>query len=93
MLKALEAGSFEYLSKWYHAAIREMVLLDGFREDPSWIVRKLKGLVTDKEIKESIALLLSLGLVARDKFMRLKQVDRNLATDAEVADLVRFELS
>ncbi len=86
-IKALEAGSYEYLSKWYHAVIREMVLFEGFREDPIWLVRKLKGLVTDKEIKESIALLLSLGLVARDKFLRLKQVDRNLATDAEVADL------
>jgi len=86
-IKALEAGSYEYLSKWYHAVIREMVLFEGFREDPNWLIRKLKGLVTDKEIKESIALLLSLGLVARDKFLRLKQVDRNLATDTEVTDL------
>jgi uncharacterized protein (TIGR02147 family) len=86
-IKAIESCSYEYLSKWYHAVIRELVLLESFREDPAWIGRKLRGLATEAEIRDSIRLLLALGFFIRDKSRRLRQADRNLATDTEVADL------
>ena len=36
-IRALEKEQFEYYSKWYYSAVRELVNLRRFREDPAWI--------------------------------------------------------
>jgi uncharacterized protein (TIGR02147 family) len=86
-IKKLDEGFFQYLSDWHHAAIRDMTLLKNFREDPNWIVKKLKKRVSEKQVKDSIALMLKLGLLKRDKSKRLQTTDRNIATSQEVADI------
>lgn len=83
----LEKDQFEYFSKWYYAAVREMIALPDFREDPAWIARRLRPAITPAEARATIDLLLKLGLVARDRDGRLVQTDKSLATGNDVHSL------
>jgi len=86
-IQKLETDGYEYLSNWYHVAIRELVALSNFKEDPAWISKRLNKLVSEKEVKKSLELLVDLGLVERADNGRLKQTSKNLATEPEVFDL------
>ncbi len=86
-IKQIEHESYEYLNKWHHVAIRELVILKNFKEDPAWIAKKLKNKITEAEVKDSIKLLLNLGLLKRDATKRLIQSEKNLTTETEVMDL------
>lgn len=57
---SLEDDRREILSSWHHIAIRELVLLKEFRNDPAWIAHKFGNRITAKQAKESIELLLRL---------------------------------
>lgn len=69
---------WDYYSAWYHAAIRELVLLPLFREDPIWIARALKGRITNLQAKESLELLLRLKFLVRDDQGKLVQAEREV---------------
>jgi len=72
-IKELEAEEYEYFSRWYNAAIRELVLLPEFREDPHWIAQKLVPHITYKQAEEALQLLLSLELLKRNSEGKLIQ--------------------
>lgn len=81
----LDEGKFEYLSKWFYPAIRELVYLPDFSDNPDWIKRRLKNRVTIKEIKEAIETLLRLELIKKDEAGKYVQVDKNIITDDGIA--------
>lgn len=83
----IEKDQYEFLSEWYYAAIREMVLLPQFALDYDWIARSLRPSITPRQAEKAIELLLRLGLVVRDDAGRLLPSDRSIATGNEVADL------
>ncbi len=85
--KPLEKGQFDYYSTWYIPAIREMVLLDNFEEDPAWIAATLQPPITPREAESALKLLIDLGLLIRDKSGRLIQQDRHIASGDEVSSL------
>lgn len=58
-------SQYNYYSKWYLVAIREVVALKDFVEDEDWIRAKLKNKVTKKQVSDSILDLLNLGLLKR----------------------------
>ncbi len=75
-----ETESFEilkskhhYYSNWYSVAIRELVGLHDFIEDPTWIVAQLRGRVTKKQALESLDHLLNLGLLKGNSQGKLVQ--------------------
>ena len=57
---------WDYYSSWYHAAIREMVLMPGFNPDPSAIATLLRGRITAEEAEGSLQLLKRLGFLVED---------------------------
>lgn len=83
----LTRDRFEYLRKWYYAAVREMVTLPGFREDPAWIARKLKPSITKDEAQAALDTLLRLGLIERDSDGRLVTTEDGVRTEDEVVSL------
>lgn len=83
----LSQERYEYFSKWYYAAIREMVALPGFREDAAWIAKRLKPSITKAEALSALELLERLGLLARDAEGRLSQSDSSVTTPDEVNSL------
>lgn len=90
-LKHLEHDQYEYFSKWYYAAVRELVLLPDFSDDPEWIARTLTPNITMKAAHEAMELLLRLGLIRRIAKGRYEQVDRNIGTPAEIATMAAWK--
>ncbi len=86
-IKEIEKDYFVYFSHWYYAAIRELVLLPDFKEDPDWIARKLSPPITVREAKVALELLQKLGFLKREKSGRLAQAERNITTPREVQSL------
>lgn len=62
-----EVELHRYLSKWFFVAIREMVLLKDFQEDPSWIHDRLRGRIAVGEIKSALAFLYENGLLEKNQ--------------------------
>ncbi len=86
-ISEIEKSQFEYYSRWYYAAIRELILLPDFENDPEWIAKTLHPRITVKEAKEAIELLLKLGFVKKNSKGKLVQAERNIATAREVQSL------
>lgn len=80
----LKKAQYEYYSKWHLVHIRELVRLEGFREDPKWIARQLNPPITTQEAKKGLELLENLGLIQRDVSGKLVQTDQFISTGDEV---------
>lgn len=52
-----------YLKYWYIPAVRELVLLPGFKPDAQWISERLKSKITRSEAQAAWKVLLELGFV------------------------------
>jgi len=89
-IKELEADQYEYFSKWYIAAIRELILLPDFREDPHWISDRFKRLVSPAQVEAAIECLLRLGFVERSSSGELRSVSGNVASAPEVQSLALY---
>lgn len=86
-IKEIERDQFDYYSNWYNVAIRELVLLDDFKEKAEWIAKKLAPPITAKQAKDSLELLQRLGFLKRDSKGRLIQAEQNISTAREVQSL------
>lgn len=83
-VKTIEVDQYEYLSRWYNVAIRELVGLEGFTEDAKWINKKLGTRLTDKMIRDIIDQLLALNILTRNEKGILRQVDTNIICAPEI---------
>lgn len=85
--RRLDNAFFEYLSRWYYPAIREMVARADFEEDPEWIAREVLPPITVPQAREALERLLELGMVVRDEQGRLSRGDPSVTTGHEVRSL------
>jgi uncharacterized protein (TIGR02147 family) len=85
--KKLDDKQYEFYSKWYHSAIRELVTLSDFQEDPAWIARRLRPPIRTTDVKKSLKLLKELGLIKYNSGHRLVQSDPVITTGDEVVSL------
>jgi uncharacterized protein (TIGR02147 family) len=85
--RRLDLGLFDYLSRWYYPAVREMVDHPGFVEDAGWIAARLLPPIQPAQARECLDALLALGLLARDAQGRLQKQEPCLATGHEVRAL------
>jgi uncharacterized protein (TIGR02147 family) len=65
--RALDSKTFQAISNWHYYAIRELVDLPDFKEDPVWIQKRLRTSLTQREITEAIQTLVHLKLLARNE--------------------------
>jgi uncharacterized protein (TIGR02147 family) len=86
-IREIEKDHFAYFASWHHAAIRELVLLNDFQEDPNWIAKKLRPRITVQAAQESLDLLKRLGFIKQNEKGQLVQSERNIATRPEVISL------
>ena len=89
-LQRLEHSQFEYLKDWHTVAIREMVALEGFHEDPDWIAERLGGRVSPAQVRRSLKLLTRLGLLVRDDEGTLRSNQAPLSSGDEVSSLAAY---
>jgi len=62
----LHEDRYEILRNWHHWAIRELVLVKNFSDDPKWIAQKLGHRITPLQARESLQLLVRLGFVRKE---------------------------
>jgi uncharacterized protein (TIGR02147 family) len=63
----------DYFSNWYYIAIRELVALGDFQEDPAWICSRLKGKISRKNAADALTALQRIGLIRRNENGKLVQ--------------------
>jgi len=85
--KTLEKRQYQYFSRWYIPAIRELVALPGFEPRAKWISEKLSPEITVKEASEALKILEELGLIKKDANNKWRQTDQVLTTGPEVQSL------
>jgi uncharacterized protein (TIGR02147 family) len=84
----LQQNQYEYFSKWYHAVIRELVTVLPFDEDYQMLGQSVQPEITARQAKESVELLLELGLIKKDEDSKLyQQTDTYITTRDTVISL------
>jgi uncharacterized protein (TIGR02147 family) len=81
--RKLETTQLQIFRRWYNIAIREMLNLKDFRNNPNWISDRLSPKVEHYEVQESLDMLLSQGLIKKTA-NGYKAVDPDITTDDEV---------
>lgn len=69
-----------YHAHWYMPALRELVTLPGFTEDPKWIAGTLEPPITEKQAADALDTLSRLGLLVRDASGKLRQAQALVTT-------------
>lgn len=88
--KRIEHSQFEYFDQWYVTAIRELIEIENFQENPKWISEKLQKKVTPTQVQKSLDLLEKLKLIERDKNGKLKTSQTTLSTGDEVSSVAIY---
>jgi uncharacterized protein (TIGR02147 family) len=81
--RKLEASQLQIFRRWYTIAIREMLQLKDFRNNPAWISDRLLPRVEQYEAQESLGMLLAQGLIKKTA-NGYKPADPDITTEDEV---------
>ncbi len=73
-----EIRVYEYLTKWFYVAIRELVALNDFKYDYEWIRNKLNGKLTLAEIEDALDFLIANGFLIKSSDGKLSQAETAL---------------
>lgn len=81
----LQKEQYDFVSHWYIPVIRELITCKDFNGDPQWIADRIVPSITLPQVKKSISLLQTLGLITPDESgIRWKQTNRTISTPSEV---------
>ena len=83
----LRHDQFEYYSSWYHSALRSMLPVMDCKDDWDLVARMLDPPITAKQARDSVELLLRLGLIQREGKGRYSVAQPALSSGDEVASL------
>jgi uncharacterized protein (TIGR02147 family) len=83
----LRQDQFAYLSAWYHSALRSLLPVTDFLDDWDDLARRLDPPITPKQARDSVELLLRLGLLQKDAKGRYSVSQPALSTGDEVASV------
>jgi uncharacterized protein (TIGR02147 family) len=83
----VEVSQYEYYSKWYYIAVRELCAINNFKDDYPAIAQALDPPIRQEQAKKAVEVLTKLGLIQKDKNGYYKAVDKILTTGAEVKSL------
>ncbi len=78
---------FEYFSQWYHAAIRSILPLNTFHNDYAALGKYLDPPISARQARQSVELLIRLGLVEKDEEGNYRVSTSSLTTGDEVKSL------
>jgi len=85
--KKIPLDQFEYYTKWYHSVIRELACIIHWNGDYGYLASHCNPPIRKSEARESIQLLLGLGLLDRDGRGRYIQRDPAINASSEVLAL------
>ncbi|MGZ3711032.1 MAG: TIGR02147 family protein [Bdellovibrionota bacterium] len=84
--RMLDQDTFLAISQWHYLALREMVQLREFREDPEWIAAQLQFPVKPEKIAEALQTLIRLNLITRNAQGRLEATASHLDTTNDISN-------
>lgn len=87
-LKFLPPDQYALWTGWHHAALRELVTLQDFQEDPEWMARRLAPSITPRQAKDALQTLVRTGLLQRDDRSKLVPAESAVSTEYEVPSQV-----
>lgn len=65
ILRKGDKNLYEFYSKWYYPVIRELVTTIDFRDDPSWIAKKIYPSITQDEARRALRVLEDMGQIIK----------------------------
>jgi uncharacterized protein (TIGR02147 family) len=78
--RKVETREYEYYTKWYHVAIRQLLSCTDFTGDYKSLAKMTVPPISEGEAKKAVALLCSLGFVKKDPDGVFRITDRFLTT-------------
>jgi uncharacterized protein (TIGR02147 family) len=85
----LSADNYLYFEKWYTSVIRELICLHDFQDDHELIAGSVSPPIKTHEVKKTIALLLRLRLIARQKNGTYRQTNAAIISSDPMVALAR----
>jgi len=83
----LQRDQFEAYTRWYPFVLRELAGMPGFRENYSWLARRLRPKISQSMARAGMRLLERVGLLERDAAGELRQATVSLETGPIVKSL------
>ena len=83
----VDAKHYEYYSKWYYIAVRELLAIGDFKDDYSAIAQALNPKIRQEQARKAIEVLRRLGLIKKDKAGYYRAAEKILTTGAEIKSL------
>jgi uncharacterized protein (TIGR02147 family) len=83
----IQENQYEYFSTWYHSTIRELITYFDFHDDYSLLANRVHPRIKAKQARDSVALLLNLGLVKKSGD-HYTQIHTAITTGDELKSLV-----
>ncbi len=77
-----------YLEHWYYPVVRELVGLEGFREDPAWIAAQIRPVITVDNAASALSFLEAGGFLVRRGDGSLEKAEPTLAAHGSSGDPV-----
>ena len=92
--KQVRTDQMDFYSRWYHSVVRSIIDLFPVKDDHKWIAKNLQPRISPVLVRNSIALMLKLGLIEKQKNGVLKVKDKVITTGPEAQSLAvgRFHL-
>jgi uncharacterized protein (TIGR02147 family) len=86
-VKQVKPDQYDFYSAWYHPVIRELVVMVDFKNDYSLLARHLSPPITSAQAKDSVELLLKLGLITKCAEGKYTQADNIITSGPSVKAL------
>lgn len=81
-------ASYEYYSKWYYPAIREIVTFGNQKYTAATIATLLKPEITEKQAQDALNHLIELGMIKKDENGFWAQCEQHISTGPEVRSFI-----
>lgn len=85
--RMVEASQYEFYSKWYYNAVREMLSYFRFKDDYNALARALNPSIRPDQAKKAIDVLEKLGFIRKGPDGFYERADTTITTGAEVQSL------
>lgn len=86
-IRLISSDQYEYFANWYNPAIRELVRCKDFQGDPKWIAKRIFPMISVIEARESLKLLLRLGLIQKNEQGQYTLTERAVTTERELLSM------
>jgi uncharacterized protein (TIGR02147 family) len=86
-IKVTDAQHYEFYSKWYYTAVREVLNFYEFDGDYGLLAKKLSPAITPAEAKKAVTLLETMGFIKKNERGFYQLVDANITTGYDAKSL------